>query len=160
MRPFIEERGGGKDGGKSLLWWDPAKAHMTAEVRAALDELNVHVVMIPASMTYKYQLVDVLIAAIFKRHLAKCWRAWMAFQLLKASANDGVYREKSGNYIQPTIAQCVIWSNKAHEYIKSTLKEQIKRCADKLYMRKEDKAIAPFMPGYYAGKFKCTYNHD
>ena len=37
------------------------------------------------------------------------------------------------------------------------MKEQIKRCADKVYMGKKDTAIEPFIDDSYTGKFKCSY---
>ena len=75
VKPFIEERGGGENGGKSVLFWDPAKCHITQEIKAALEKLNVICIFIPASLTYKYQLVDVCYAATFKRHYSQKWTA-------------------------------------------------------------------------------------
>ena len=130
---------------------------MTKDVRKRLLELNVHVVFIPASLTWKYQLVDVLLAAILKKYIAKFWSAWMCNRLLGAYDKQTGFRPLSSNYIQPSMVQCVIWSNAAILKIKNEMKEQMKRCADKLYMGKKDTEMEPFMADYYAGKFKCSY---
>ena len=83
----------------------------------------------------------------------------MSNRLLRAYEKNECVRPESGNYIHPTIAQCVIWSNLAYLKLKP-MKEQIKRCDDKLYMGKPGVAIDPFMDDHYAGKFKCTYAPD
>ena len=66
VKPFIEERGCGENGGKSVSFWDPAKCHITQEIKAALEKLNVICIFIPVSLTYKSQLFDVCYAATFK----------------------------------------------------------------------------------------------
>ena len=105
VKPFIEQRGGGQHGGKSILWWDPAKAHSTQKVKAVLTLLNVIAVFIPASLTYKYQFVDVYFSATFKRYYVAMWRAWFVKQLSKAYNNkEGAYMVKSLNYIKPSIS--------------------------------------------------------
>ncbi len=50
------------------------------------------------------------------------------------------------------IALCVVFANKAHHKIQATLKTQIKRYADKLYMGSTDWEIAEHLQDYYAGK--------
>ena len=121
-------------------FWDPCKAHICPEVIKLTKKINLHTILIPASMTYKYQLVDVLIAAIFKKYVQNYWRAWMARRVLKAMEEDVNYRHESFNYIEPSIALCVVFANKAYQKVQKTLNEkgQIKRCADKLYMGKTD----------------------
>ena len=46
---------------------------------------------------------------------------------------------------------------KAHQKIQATLKTQMKRYADKLYMGSTDWEIAEHLPDYYAGEFQCSY---
>ena len=111
VKPFIEERGGGENGGKSVLFWDPAKCHLTAAIKEVLKILNIISIFIPASLTYKHQLVDLVYAATFKRHLSGRWTNWFVEQLQKAeTGEDGAYMPKSLNYIKPTMALCVVWS--------------------------------------------------
>ena len=158
VKPFIEERGGGENGGKSVLFWDPAKCHITQEIKAALEKLNVICIFIPASLTYKYQLVDVCYAATFKRHYSQKWTAWMVKQLEKAyDGIEGAYMKKSLNYIKPTLARCVVWSQFAHEKMKLQ-KSMFAKKATALYMNGEDEEMAALMPDFYAGKFKKSYN--
>ena len=156
----MERLGGGKDGGLSLLYWGPCRAHLTKQVRAALKVLRIHVVMIPASLTYKYQLVDVFIAAIFKRYIANEWTEWMVKKLERAYEHQEGYMEKSGNYIKPSVANCVVWANKAWEKMKTHAAEIRKTADEKCYMGKEDAEMAPRMVEYYAGKFKCSYEPE
>ena len=158
VKPFIETRGGGAHGGKSLLWWDPAKAHCTVKVKAALDLLQVICIFIPASLTYRYQLVDVVFAATFKSYYVGSWRAWFTKQLLKAyNSEEGAYRPKSLNYIKPSISLCVVWAQLAYDKIKQK-KAMLKKKAAELYMAGEDIEMAALMNDHYAGKFKSSYN--
>ena len=158
VKPFIVERGGGQHGGKSILWWDPAKAHTTVKVKALLELLKIIAVFIPASLTYKYQFVDVYFAATFKKYYVAMWRAWFVKQLQKAyNGGEGAYMPKSLNYIKPSISLSVVWSNLAYEKMKKH-KSMFRRKAVELYMAGEDTEMAGLMDQHYAGKFKASYN--
>jgi len=109
-------------------------------------------------ITIKCQLVDVYLAALFKRAIAKQWTDWMALRLKEAyeKAEDAqeVSRQQSGNYIAPSLALCVIWSNKAWEQLKSK-KTMIRKKAKQLHMLGVDEEITPFMPDYYGGNSRA-----
>ena len=156
----MERLGGGADGGISILYWDPATAHLTKRVRAALKVLRIHVVLIPASLTWKYQLVDVFIAAIFKRYISDEWTQWMVKKLERSYEHQEGFMKKSGNYIKPSVAHCVVWANKAWEKMKKHAAAIRKTADEKCYMGKEDVEMAPRMVEYYAGKFKCSYEPE
>ena len=61
LLPYLEENDGGPDGEPSLLVMDPARPHLTPDVRARLKEIKVDLAIMPASTTYKFQLIDVAI---------------------------------------------------------------------------------------------------
>ena len=88
------------------------KSHLAPSIRAKLKAANIHVFCLPPSMTHKYQLVDVYIAALLKRCIAKQWALWISLQLKKAyeggNDNEEVFMQQSGNYIKPSLALCVI----------------------------------------------------
>ena len=139
------------------VWFDPAKSHLAPSIRVKLKAANVHVFCLPTSITHKYQLVDVYIAALLKRCIAKQWALWISLQLKKAyeggNDNEEVFMQQSGNYMKPSLALCVIWSNKAWEELKGK-KQKICKKAKDLHMLGIDTEIIPFMSDYYAGKFK------
>ena len=54
-------------------------------------------------------------------------------------------------YVKPSLALCVIWSNKAWEELKGKKQNIIKKAKD-LHMLGIDTEIIPFMSDYYAGK--------
>ena len=160
VKPFIEARGGGEHAGKSSLHQDPAKAHITKKVKEKCEKLNIIVIFIPASLTYKYQFVDLYFAATFKKFYSNAWTAWFVGQLQKAYENkEGAYRPKSLNYIKPSMSLCIIWANQAYEKMKLK-KPMFKRKAKDVYMRGEDVEMAALMPDHYAGKFKSSYEPD
>ena len=112
------------------------------------------IVTIPASLTYKYQLVDVCYAATFKRHYSQKWTAWMVKQLEKAyDGIEGAYMKKSLNYIKPTLARCVVWSQFAHEKMKLQ-KSMFAKKATALYMNGEDEEMAALMPDFLRGEIQ------
>ena len=141
-----------------ILWWDPAKSHTTKKIQDLLTLLNIIAIFIPASLTYKYQLVDIVFAGTFKRYYIALWRAWFVKQLKKAYNNEeGAYMAKSLNYIKPSISLCVVWVNLAYEKMRRQ-KAMFKRKAVELYMAGEYSKMAALMDQHYAGKFKNSYN--
>ena len=140
------------------MTWDPAKAHCTRKVKALCDKLNIVVIFIPASLTYKYQLVDVCFAATFKEYYSTLWTRWFVGQLEKAYMGEGkAYMPKSLNYIKPSIAVCILWVQVAFAKMKRN-KSMFKRKAVDLYMAGEDAEMALLITDQYAGKFKSSYN--
>ena len=65
--------------------------------------------------------------------------------------------KKSLNYIKPTLARCVVWSQFAHEKMKLQ-KSMFAKKATALYMNGEDEEMAALMPDFYAGEFKKSYS--
>ena len=109
-------------------------------------------------MAHKYLLVDVYIAALLKRCIAKQWSLWISLILKKAygegNDNEEVFMQQSGNYIKPSLALlCVICSNKSWEELKGKKQKNCKKAKD-LHMLGIDTEIIPFMSDYYAGKFE------
>jgi len=70
---------------------------------------------------------------------------------------DGTASLKSLNYIKPTLARYLVWSQFAHEKMKLQKNMSAKK-ATALYMNGEDEEMAALMPDFYAGKFKKSYN--
>ena len=66
LKPYLVEHGGGPNGSVAILFMDPAKAHLLASVRAALLRINCHVAIMPASTTYLFQMIDVVVGKMFK----------------------------------------------------------------------------------------------
>jgi len=50
----------------ALLILDPAAAHRTEDVRETLKKWKIAVAMMPASTTYRFQMIDVVIGKPFK----------------------------------------------------------------------------------------------
>ena len=55
----------------------------------------------PASTTYKYQLIDVLIGKVFKDHMFDSWSTWMLEE------NGKLGFTPAGNRKHPTLADCI-----------------------------------------------------
>ena len=107
---------------------------------------NIIVIFILASLTWKYQLVDVCFAGTFKNYYTQFWTNWFVKQLEKAyNGEEGAYRKKSLNYIRPSMVKCVLWANTAFEKMR-TKKAMLKRKAKELYMAGEDEEMAALMP--------------
>ena len=65
-------------------------------------------VVIPAALTWRFQCVDVALAAKMKAYLYDLWAGWMAETIIKNK-----YREKSWNYIAPGKHDLVNWCMEA-----------------------------------------------
>ena len=83
---------------------DAASCHWTTLVTAKLRSLRVHRVCIPISLTWKYQLIDVIVVAQFKNVLYNLWSKWMLHAI-----EFGHFREASWNYIAPSRAKVIEW---------------------------------------------------
>ena len=65
--PYIEANGGGRNSTQwALLILDPAPAHRHDRIKALLKFHHVRVAMMPASTTYKFQMIDVVVGKPFK----------------------------------------------------------------------------------------------
>ncbi len=94
-----------------------------------------------------------MLRGTFKRHYASWWTNWFVKQLEKAyNGEEGAYMPKSLNYINPTLALCVVWSQFAHEKMKMQ-KNMFARKAKELHMTGEDPEMAALMEDFYAGKY-------
>lgn len=101
--PYIEANGGGRNSTQwALLIFDPAPGHKGEEIKKLLRENHVWVAMMPASTTYKFQMIDVVVGKPFKDGMCDKWAAWM----LENSTN-GV--TAAGNYKHPERIDCVKW---------------------------------------------------
>ena len=65
LLPYLDSEGRGSDEW-ALLIMDPASAHRVKEVLELLLELRVAVAMMPASTTWKFQMIDVAVGKPFK----------------------------------------------------------------------------------------------
>ena len=69
LLPWLIEHGGGPDGVFALMMWDPFKAHLTKLVRAWLKRNRVDMAVMPASCTWLFQMIDVVVGAQLKNEL-------------------------------------------------------------------------------------------
>ena len=92
------------DGNPALLILDAAGCHWTPEVRARLEQLNIHKCCIPKSLTWRFQCIDVIVVALWKSALYGLWSKWM-LEAIKSSH----YMEASWNYIAPSRTQVIKW---------------------------------------------------
>ena len=113
--PYLEEHGGGSDGLPALLMFDPAKPHLTSEVREKLKENNVDVAVMPASTTHKYQMIDVVVAKPFKNSLYNSWAKWMVEVCSELDPATS-----ANNFRHPTRPDVLDWVKVAWENIKGS----------------------------------------
>ena len=62
--------------------------------------------MVPASTTYKFQMIDVVVGNIFKDGICNEWATWMLNECEKMGTTS------AGNYKHPTYPDCLQWVSK------------------------------------------------
>ena len=79
------------------------------EVLDLLKDLRIAVAMMPASTTWRFQMIDVTVGKPFKDLLCDQWATWM----LENCERRGV--TAAGNFRHPTPTECNTWVTKAWE---------------------------------------------
>ena len=69
LKPYLQSLQWWKDGNPVLLIMDADTCHWNDAVTAKLESLRVHRARIPVSLTWKYQIIDVIVVAQFKNVL-------------------------------------------------------------------------------------------
>ena len=146
LKPYVEANGGGADGKYTFLFLDPAKSHLTAAVRETFKELRIDLAVMPASTTYKFQLIDVAIGKVFKDGMYEGWTKWMLEE------NDSLGLTRAGNRKHPSLVNCVEWADAAWKNISA---DTIRRGAKKTYMMPEP---GPEIEGYEDGEVQVEEN--
>ena len=103
LEPYLDDNGGGEGDEYALLLMDPAKPHLTENVRRRCRELNVDLAIMPASTTWKYQMVDVVVNKPFKDGIYEEWANWML------NKNDELGLTKAKNRRHPTRPNVLDW---------------------------------------------------
>ena len=119
----------------ALLILDPASGHKGEQIKKLLRENHICIAMMPASTTYKFQMIDIVIGKPFKDAMCDKWASWM----LKA-ANNGV--TAAGNYKHPERIECAKWVSEVWTDLSM---EGVKSKAAELGMTSD---LGPEIPGY------------
>ena len=128
--PYVESCGGGVNGDRwTLLIMDAAKSHMTQAVKEHLRANRIDIAIIPASQTYRFQLVDVSIGKPLKDGIYEEWCTWML------NENDDLGLTAAGNRKHPTHPNVLDWVQKAWE--NCIRAETILKTVPKVYMLAE-----------------------
>ena len=136
--PYIVENGGGKDSDQwALFIIDPAPAHKHPKVKAFLKKNKVRLAMMPASTTYKFQMIDVVVGKPFKDAMCDKWADWMLKNQNEVTA--------AGNYKHPERIDCVRWVSEVWDDL--SMAGVIKKAAD-LGMTAD---LGPEIAGYKRG---------
>ena len=94
----------------ALLIMDPATSHHTPAVKEFCKQNRIQIAMMPASTTYLFQMIDVVVGKKFKDEMCEQWALWMLKNNLTTRA---------GNWKRPTQMDCLDWVVKAWEEIGS-----------------------------------------
>ena len=108
LLPYLDTEGRGPEEW-ALLILDPASSHRVEEVLDLLKDLRITVAMMPASTTWRFQMIDVTVGKPFKDLLCDQWATWM----LENCERRGV--TAAGNFRHPTPTECNTWVTKAWE---------------------------------------------
>ena len=112
--PYLKTCASYVAGGYAILIVDQATSHKTEAVKAWLKKHRILLVVIPAALTWRFQCVDVALAAKMKAYLYDLWAGWMAETIIKKK-----YREKSWNYIAPGKHDLVNWCMEAWKKVQT-----------------------------------------
>ena len=104
---------------------DRARPHITNAVRTHLKANRIDVTVMPASTTYKYQLIDVSIGKPFKDGIYEQWATWML------NENDSLGPTGAGNRKHPTRPNGLDWVQKACDGIRT---DTITKTVPKVHM--------------------------
>ena len=114
LLPYLKTCASYVAGGYAILIVDQATAHKTEAVKAWLKKHRILLVILPAALTWRFQCVDVALAAKVKGYLYDLWTNWMAQTILEKK-----YREKSWNYIAPGKHDLVTWCLEAWKKVQT-----------------------------------------
>ena len=89
-----------------MLVMDPATGHRTKKVKEFLKANRICLAMMPASTTYKFQMIDVVVGKLFKDGICDEWATWMLNECEKMGTTA------AGNYKHPTYPDCLQWVSK------------------------------------------------
>ena len=95
------------------LIMDPATSHRTEKVKAFCKQNRIQIVMMPASTTYLYQMIDIVVGKSFKDAMCDLWAEWMFEENPKLGVSS------VGNYKAPTQMDCISWVTKAWKDLKT-----------------------------------------
>ena len=109
--PHLYAEGRGEDEW-ALLILDPATAHLHADTKDFLKENRIALAMMPASTTYKFQMIDVFVSKAFKDYMSEEWAQF----LINVCESRGV--TEAGNFRAPTPTDCNQWVVNAWEQVK------------------------------------------
>ena len=84
----------------ALLIMDPATGHRTAAVKKFCKENRIQIAMMPASTTYLFQMMDVVVGKPFKDAMCEQWATWMMKNNLVTP---------TGNWKKPSRMDCLDW---------------------------------------------------
>ena len=135
LLPYIIANGGGKDSDQwYLLILDPAPAHKHTRVKKFLKKNKIMIAMMPASTTYKFQMIDVVVGKPFKDAMCDKWATWVLKNQNEATA--------AGNYKHPQRIDCVQWVSEVWDEFSMT---GVFKKVTELGMTAE---LGPEIPGY------------
>ena len=135
--PYIEARDGGVHGQQwTLLIMDPATPHITEAVRDHLKANRIDIAIMPASTTWKFQLIDVAIGKPFKDGIYEQWATWML------NENDNLGLTPAGNRKHPTRPNALDWVKEAWANIQAAT---ILKTVPKVFMGQNP---GPVVEGY------------
>ncbi len=141
LLPYLESKGRKADEW-ALLIADPATGHRTDEVKAFLKTNRICLAMMPASTTYKFQMIDVVVGKVFKDNMCDAWANWMLEERQKLGTTD------AGNYKHPSYPDCLKWVVDSWAKIKP---DGILKAAKRLGMAADP---GPAVPGYVDDHFQ------
>ena len=90
---------------------DPTRPHIGDAVKAHLRENRIDIAVMPASTTYKYQIIDVVLGKPFKDGIYE-WASWML------NSNDALGLTAAGNRKHPTRPNVLDWVQRAWKNIR------------------------------------------
>ena len=96
LLPYLKTCASYVVGGYAILIVNQVTAHKTDAVKDWLKKHRILLVMLPAALTWRFQCIDVAIAARVKGYLYELWENWMANSIINKK-----FRERSWNYIAP-----------------------------------------------------------
>ena len=73
LLPYLKTLQWYNDGNPALLIMDAAGCHWTPDVKARLEELNIHKACIRKSLTFRFQCIEVIVVALWKAVLSNLW---------------------------------------------------------------------------------------
>ena len=139
--PYLQSKGRRSDEW-ALLIMDPATGHRTEKVKAFLKANRICLAMMPASTTYKFQMIDVVVGKVFKDHMCDAWANWMFEECKKVGTTA------AGNYKHPTYPDCLKWVVQSWAKLDTA---GVRKTAKRLGMGADP---GPIIPGYVDEHFQ------